>query len=217
MVVAPFLPILFAPDAVTHVDVSTPPSADVAGSSEPTDASSIQYGVAFTIEGVASAGPLCVDPCVLGTGGGIAVRVGHRLTGPLYYGLAYELSKQASNNIFRLGILQQLRAEGRYYVDTGRVTLPFLQLGLGVAGYGNEWAIETRGPLASLGVGVESQISRTTVVGVGLAYRGAWLSAFTDSSGAYRPGGVASIVGVDLQLEGLDPWPFARSTAKAAH
>lgn len=168
----------------------------------------IQYGVAFTIEQVADAGPLCVSPCVLASGGGIAMRAGHRLAGPFYYGLAYELSKQGSNNIYRLGILQQLRAEGRYYAETGRVTQPFLQGAVGVAGYGNEWSIDTKGPLVSGGIGAQVQISKDTVVGIGVAYRALLLSAFTDSAGAHRPGGVASIVGVDLQLEGVDPWPF---------
>lgn len=171
----------------------------------------IQYGVAFTIEQVADAGPLCVTPCVLASGGGIAMRAGHRLAGPFYYGLAYELSKQGSNNIYRLGILQQLRAEARYYAETGRVTQPFLQGAAGVAGYGNEWAIDTKGPLVSAGLGAQVQISKDTVVGIGVAYRALLLSAFTDTAGAHRPGGVASIVGIDLQLEGVDPWPFTRN------
>ena len=121
----------------------------------------IQYGVAFTVEGVASAGPLCVDPCVLSTGGGVAGRIGHRSSGPIYYGLAYEMSKQGSNNIYRLGVLQQLRLEGRYYPYTARVTQPFLQASLGVAGYGNQWSIDTKGPTASLGAGAQVQISTT--------------------------------------------------------
>ncbi len=169
----------------------------------------IQYGVAFTVEGVASAGPLCVDPCVLSTGGGVAGRLGHRTAGPFYFGLAYEMSKQGSNNIYRLGILQQLRLEGRYYPDTARVTQPFLQAGLGIAGYGNQWAIDTKGPMASLGVGAQFQISRNTVVGLGLAYRALLLSSFTDSAGAFRGSGVASILGVDFLLEALDIWPFS--------
>lgn len=170
----------------------------------------IQYGVAFTVEQVLSAGPICVDPCILSSGGGITVRVGQRTPGPFYFGLAYELSKQGSNNIYRLGILQQLRGEGRYYIETGRRTLPFLQFGGGVAGYGNEWSIETRGPLVYGGAGAQFQIARDTVVGVGLAYRAILLSGFTDTAGAKREGGIASIIGFDLQLEALDLWPSVR-------
>src|SRR5271170_3101384 len=43
----------------------------------------IQYGVAFTVEGVAHPGPVCADPnqpCILGSGGGIDIGVGWRPT-----------------------------------------------------------------------------------------------------------------------------------------
>jgi len=169
----------------------------------------IQYGVAFTVEQVLSAGPLCVDPCILGSGGGIAVRIGHRSVGPFYYGLAYELSKQGSNNIYRLGILQQMRIEARYYIETGRVTQPFIQAGGGFVGYGNEWGFDTRGPMLSAGAGAQVQIARDVVVGVGLAYRAMLLSSFVDSAGAARGGGIASLLGVDFQLEALGIWPAA--------
>jgi hypothetical protein len=177
---------------------------------EPSEAGPlIQYGVAFTVEQVASAGPMCVEPCILTSGGGIAVRVGQRTSGPFYWGLAYELSKQGSSNIYRLGILQQLRAEGRYYLETGRVTQPFFQVGAGVSGYGNEWSIQTRGPMFSAGAGAQIQIARDTVLGIGLAYRALIMSGFTDSAGAARAGGIASLIGIDFQLEALDVWPFS--------
>jgi hypothetical protein len=199
--------------AAAAVPPAATPSSDEAHDSHelPPDTSDalIQYGVAFTVEGVASAGPLCVDPCFLSSGGGVAVRVGHRSAGPIYYGLAYELSKQGSNNIYRLGILQQLRLEGRYYPNTGRAMQPFLQAGAGVTGYGNEWAIDTKGPMLSAGAGAQIQISRNTVVGVGVSYRALLLSSFTDSTGAYRPSGVASLLGIDFLLEAVDLWPFS--------
>ncbi|MEI7892681.1 MAG: hypothetical protein WCI05_06295, partial [Myxococcales bacterium] len=103
----------------------------------------LQYGIAFAVElPVGSA--FCADPqldCIFGTGGGIAGRLGLRLPGPWYLGAAYELSKHDSTKIYRLGILQQLRAEGRYYVFEGRDVAPFAGLGVGVSGYGNEWAV----------------------------------------------------------------------------
>ena len=105
-------------------------------------------------------------PCILGPGGGVAVRVGWRGTGALYFGGAYELSKQDPNKLLRLAILQQARAEGRYYFVSGRDTEPYLSAGSGVAGYGNEWGVDTWGPAAFVGLGVETQITRRTVVGV---------------------------------------------------
>ena len=69
----------------------------------------IQYGIAFTIEDVLAAGPICSNsPCILGSGGGIAGRGGFRGSERLYIGGSYELSKQEPNKLYLLGILQQV-------------------------------------------------------------------------------------------------------------
>jgi hypothetical protein len=167
----------------------------------------LQYGVAFTTEQVISPGPICDDtsvPCILGAGGGIVVRAGWRSTGPLYIGGAYELTKQDPNKLYRIALLQQARAEARHYFMTARVTEPYAAASLGVAGYGNEWAIDTWGPAASLGAGIEYQITRQTLVGLGLAYRLLYLSRFTDTAGTHRDGGIAQLLGIDLVLEQRD-------------
>lgn len=174
----------------------------------PTNIVYLQYGVAFTAESVLAPGPICDNaavPCIFGTGGGIAIRVGYRGAGPLYLGGAYEFSKQDPNNLYRLAILQQARFEGRYYLGTGRVTDPYAAFGGGLAGYGNEWGVDTWGPTASAGGGVEFQITRRTVVGLGLAYRLMWFHRFTDTSGADRAPGIAQLLGLDLVLEQRDP------------
>ncbi len=174
----------------------------------PTNVVYLQYGVALTAETVSAAGPICDNvavPCILGPGGGVAVRVGWRGTGALYFGGAYELSKQDPNKLLRLAILQQVRAEGRYYFVSGRDTEPYLSTGLGLAGYGNEWGVDTWGPAAFVGLGVETQITRRTVVGVALAYRLLYLQRFTDTSGAARDSGVAQLIGLDLVLEQRNP------------
>src|SRR5262245_34226532 len=102
---------------------STPP---------PSHVSYLQYGLSFTAELVASPGPMCDDAfapeqglgprpppvCIFGGGGGVAFRMGVRGTGPWYFGGAYEISKQDSTKLYRLAILQQIRGEARYYVDT---------------------------------------------------------------------------------------------------
>lgn len=166
-----------------------------------------QYGVAFTTEQVVAPGPICDNesiPCVLGAGGGIAVRAGWRSTGPLYLGGSYELTKQDPNKLYRIALLQQARAEGRYYLMTARVTEPYAAVSVGVAGYGNEWAIDTWGPGGSIGGGLEYQITRRTVVGIALAYRLLYFSRFTDTAGAERSPGIAQLFGVDLVLEQRD-------------
>lgn len=163
-----------------------------------------QYGVAFNSESVLSAGGICNaagSPCILGSGGGITIRGGWRNSGSLYFGFAYEITKQDPNKLYRIALLQQARAEGRYYFTTARVTEPYLAASLGLSGYGNQWSIDTWGPGGSLGAGVEYQVSRTTVVGISLDYRLLWFSRFTDTAGTNRDPGVAQLLGLNLVLE----------------
>jgi len=174
----------------------------------PTNVVYVQYGVALTAEVVSAAGPICDNvsvPCILGPGGGVAVRVGWRGIGAWYLGGAYELSKQDPNKLLRLAILQQARAEARYYFVSGRDTEPYLSAGLGVAGYGNEWGVDTWGPASFLGLGLETQITRRTVIGVALAYRLLYFQRFTDTTGAARDAGLAQLIGLDFVLEQRDP------------
>jgi hypothetical protein len=183
------------------------------GAPPPSNIVYFQYGVAFVTEQILSPGPICDNPsraCILGAGGGIVVRGGWRSKGPLYIGGAYELTKQDPNKLYRIALLQQARAEMRYYFMTARVTEPYLGASLGVAGYGNEWQIDTWGPAGSLGAGVEYQISRSIVVGLAFAYRLLYLSRFTDTSGAARDPGVAQLLGLDLVLEQRDSFLTTR-------
>jgi hypothetical protein len=177
----------------------------------PLNGTYFQYGVSFTGEFVAFPGPICpnaaVVPCIFGSGGGVAIRVGYRSAGPWYIGGAYELTRQDPDQLYRLAILQQLRAELRYYVTTGRLITPYVSGGAGVAVYGDasDHPIDTVAPSAFLGVGGEAQLSRTMVAGAALAYRLMYFTAFTDSSGTSRGSGIASVVGFDLTLEARDP------------
>ncbi len=196
-------------DAPGDVEGTVRPLVDLQNAGPPpTNVVYIQYGVAITAEVVSAPGPICDNvtvPCIIGPGGGIAVRVGWRGTGAFYLGGAYEFSKQDPNKLLRLAILQQARAEGRYYFVSGRDTEPYLSTGLGVAGYGNEWGVDTWGPGGFAGVGVETQLTRRTVVGVALAYRLLYFQSFRDTSGAARDAGITQLVGLDLVLEQRDP------------
>jgi len=168
----------------------------------------LQYGIAFTAEIATLPGPICATaaaPCILGSGGGIAARVGYRFPGPWYIGGAYEFSKQDPSQLYRLAILQQLRAEARYYFVTSRILEPYLGAGLGVAAYGNAWQVDVWAPIGSVGAGVELQITRTRVIGLAASYRLLYTSRFTDTSNTSRDPGVAQFFGVDLVLEARDP------------
>jgi hypothetical protein len=168
----------------------------------------LQYGVALAAEAVASAGPICsnVSNCILGSGGGIAIRAGWRPTDHWYMGGAYEASKQDPNQLYRLGILQQVRFEVRRYFPTGKETTPFVQLGAGAHGYGNEWGIDTWGPNGTIGVGLEVELGGPAlpVLALSLAYRPMYFQAWVDSSTLSHNAGVAHFVALEVSLEAKD-------------
>jgi hypothetical protein len=168
----------------------------------------LEYGAAFTAELVTSAGKMCAStsqPCILGSGGGIVARLGRRSAGPWYFGGAYEMSKQDPSSLYRFATLQQLRAEVRWYLTTGLDTYPYAAFGGGAAAYGNEWGIDTYGPSVFIGLGMETQISRQTVVGLAAAYRLIGLRSFRDSTGFEREGSVVQVFGFDFVVEERNP------------
>jgi hypothetical protein len=190
-----------AADAATPM---TPNAASVAP--PPSDRAYVQYGVALVAEIVASAGPACSGNgnCILGSGGGAIARAGWRPSAVLYLGGAYEMTKQDPHQLYRLAILQQLRAEARWYFPTGRETSPFVLLGAGVSGYGNDWwPVDTGGPSASLGGGVEIQLGGPVLV-LALAYRPSYFHSWVDSSTLSHDGGFAHFVGFEAAIEAQD-------------
>jgi len=172
----------------------------------------LQYGVAFTIEGVTSPGPICAgasgpaSPCILGSGGGIAARAGWRPTERLYIGGSYEFSKQEPDKLYRLGILQQARGELREYFPNGHRTTPFGLLEAGVATYGDEWSVATFGPSATLGGGIEVEVSGGILLDVSIFYRPVYLlQHFVDSSTLTHDPGITQFVGLELAIEAQEP------------
>ena len=125
-------------------------------------------------------------PCILGSGVGLALRVGYRSRGPWYFGGAYQVSRHDASNLLRLAIMQQLRAEVRHYFDSGTRLTPYASVGMGAAAYGNEFGLETGGLCGLLAAGGEFQVSRGTAVGIGLAYRPFFLRGWTDGAGQQR-------------------------------
>jgi hypothetical protein len=166
----------------------------------------LQYGVALVAEFVASAGPACSNGtnCILGSGGGMVARAGWRPNESLYVGGAYEMTKQDPHQLYRLAILQQARAEVRWFFPTGREASPFLLFGGGVSGYGNTWwPIDTWGPSASFGAGIEVQLGGP-VLAVTLVYRPTYLHAWVDSSTFLHDAGFAHFVALEAAVEAQD-------------
>ena len=180
----------------------------------PNNVEYFQYGVGVAVEKLASGGDVCPagakTPCILGSGGGLAIRMGYRARGPWYVGGAYEFTRMDSSNLLRLAILQQLRGEARYYLDAGNRLTPYAVLGFGGAFYGNEWNVSAGGPTLSAGLGLEFQVTQSTVIGGALGYRAFLLHHWTDSTGQDRADrylgfGLAHTIGFELTLELRDP------------
>jgi hypothetical protein len=194
----------------------------------PNNVEYFQYGVGLAVEKLASGGDVCPTntgtpagstmgttgtasiPCILGSGGGLTIRMGYRSRGPWYMGGAYEFTRMDSSNLLRLAILQQLRGEARYYLDSGNRLTPYGLLGFGAAVYGNEWNASTIGPTLSAGLGLEFQVTQSTVIGGSVGYRGFLLHRWTDSTGLERANrylgfGLASTIGFELTLEIRSP------------
>lgn len=182
-----------------------PAAAEEPSSSPRAELDFLQYGAAFTAESQTRSGGICPsgarERCILGSGGGFVVRVGHRSQEGWFLGGAYEFSKHDSANLLNLGILQQLRAEARRYLVRGSRFAPYVLGSVGAAGYGNEWAVETYGFATALGIGIEYESTREVFVGLAPAYRAIWLRSWQDKAGQERNGGVAHFIGLELTLE----------------
>jgi hypothetical protein len=197
-----------SPASIARADDSTVPSAIAASerlAPPPSRHSYLQYGVALAAETVVSSGAICtrVDNCIFGSGGGLAVRVGWRPNDYFFLGGTYEVSKQDPDQLYRLGILQQLRAEGRRYFPTGREVTPFFLLGAGVGGYGNEWSIDTWGPTGTLGGGIEVELGGPVLL-VSAAYRPMYFHSWVVSSTNDLQSGIVHFVGLDVAVEAKD-------------
>jgi hypothetical protein len=180
-------------------------ASDSALAPPPSQHSYVQFGVGLAAEVVESPGPICsnVSNCILGSGGGLVVRVGFRPVDRWYVGGAYEVSKQDPSQLYRLGILQQLRAEGRRYFPTGRETSPFVVVGAGASGYGDEWRVDTWGINATLGGGLEIELG-AAVLAISMAYRPMYFESWSDTSGIPHDAGVAHFLSLEVSIEAQD-------------
>ena len=187
-------------------------AADDVPALTPTQLDFLQYGAAIVTELRVAQQGICPQdataPCILGNGGGLGLRVAHRSHEGWLFGGAYEFSKQDSSNILNLPILQQLRAEARYYLVHGSRLSPYLIAGAGGAAYGNQWSVDTWGFVVTGGLGIEYESTREVFVGLAPCYRAVHLGSWQDAAGQYRPGGLAHFIAIELTLEVRSP--FAR-------
>lgn len=188
----------------TRAELARDPELDGVRPS-PLEVDYAQYGVGIAADLVLEPGAICpsavVVPCIVGSGGGPVLRGGYRPSGPFYVGGAYQFSKLDSSNLYRLGILQELRAEMRYFLDTRARVAPFVTWGLGGVVYGNEFGAETGGVSAFFGGGFEFEVSRAAVVGANIVYRPVLLAGYTDAAGLERSTGIVQFLHLEFLLE----------------
>lgn len=197
-----------AVDTSVADSAAAPPVAETVAS-PPTPRDWLQVGAAFISESVSEPGGVCPDrareACILGSGGGVALRGGRRFQSGLWVGGVYSFSRHDAANLIKLPILQQLRLEARLYLRQGYRLTPYVVVGAGLGAYGSEWRAETFGPLATLGIGGEIELTQQVYAGATLAYRPLFLGEWVDSAGQSR-GGLAHLIGLELTLETRGPF-----------
>jgi len=187
---------------VTPANVAPP---NIAPPENRLDTGYVQYGGALSAEFLASSGGICPEgmsvPCVIGSGGGLGVRAGYRFHAPFYLGMAYEFSKHDAHKAIYLAILQQVRAETRYFLPVPGPYRPFLTAGVGAVGYGSQWSLEAVGGMALIGFGLEVEFTSSSLMSLILSYRPILLKNWQDSALLDRPTGVLSLVGLEVGFE----------------
>jgi hypothetical protein len=177
----------------------------------PSSGEYLSYGVAFHSESLLATGNVCPDfaseQCVLGAGGGISFAGAYR--GPLYsVGGVYEASFHDSNNIYQRGVLQQLRAEWRFRprgMAISDTISPFVGTGAGLAGYGDNWRVDTIGGAGHFSIGTEFDLGVKLAAVFAISYRAIYFREFTDPTDQRRPAGLVHMLGLQLGLELHDP------------
>jgi hypothetical protein len=191
-----------APPA-TEAKLDPPKKSDARPS--PLQVDYAQYGLAIGGDFDLASGPICpaneVTPCIIGSGGGLTLRGGYRSAGPWYFGAAYQFSKLDSNNLFRLGTFQQLRFETRYFLDFGSRISPYFEWGAGGCIYGNLFGADTGGAVLRGGGGMQVEITRFVVVGLGLSYQPVLLVGYTDTTKQVRDTGVTHFLHFEVVIE----------------
>ena len=194
--------------------LAPPAFAQTGSKPPPTSVEYLQYGVSLHTLTLLDGGAVCPEgaqtPCIVGSGGGLGLRIGYRARGPFYAGASFQLSRLNSSSLLRLGIMQRLTADGRYYFERGTRLTPYLQASFGGAIYGNEWGASTGGIALGLGVGLEYQITATTVLAVVPTYQPVAFRHWRDATGQLRADGplgfgVAHWLAVQVVIEARDP------------
>src|SRR5258706_10938262 len=101
--------------ALVAIGSTRPAFAQTAVAPPPTSVEYMQYGVSLHTLTLLDGGSVCPigarTPCIVGSGGGLGLRMGYRSRGPFYLGASFQLSRLNSSNLLRLAILQRLTVQ----------------------------------------------------------------------------------------------------------
>ena len=127
--------------------------------------------------------------CVMQSGGGIGVSIERRW--PTGFGglVAYDVWFLDSDSVYELAVQQFLRGGMRYTMPTDFVFHPIFELSLGVMGLGDIFRVATAGVLVQAFSGIETELTESAGVRVGLGLRAFSHSPFSTERDGVRRGG----------------------------
>lgn len=116
--------------------------------------------------------------CVLEGGGGVGVSIERRWPSGFGGLLAYDAWFLDSDSVFELAVQQQLRGGIRYTMPTDYVFHPIFELSIGMMGLGDIFRLSTGGLLMQAFSGVETELTESVGVRMGMGLRAFSHSAF---------------------------------------
>jgi hypothetical protein len=129
--------------------------------------------------------------CVLEAGGGIGVSLERRWPSGFGALAAYDVWFLDSDSVYELAVQQLLRGGMRYTMPTDFVFHPIFELSLGFMGLGDIFRIATGGLLLQAFSGVETELTESFGVRMGMGLRAFSHSSFrTERDGVRRGDGI---------------------------
>lgn len=164
------------------------------------------YGISVGARIVAASGSLCPDregvTCVLGTGGGFALRASRRWPTGLGIEGGYEVFAHNTGDLYDPGLVQALFASARAEVATAGRVRPFGRAGIVLAALGDSFAPDTAGAGLDVAGGLEVELSQVLAISVAGTTRALWFLPFETQDGVGRSdGGVPTLLlGIEVGL-----------------
>lgn len=126
--------------------------------------------------------------CVLKTGGGVGVSIERRYPSGFGGLVAYDVWFLDSDAVYELAVQQVLRGGLRYTTPTDYVFHPIFELSLGAMGLGDIFRIQTGGALVQAFSGVETELTESYGVRIGIGMRAFTHSTFRTTRDGVRRG-----------------------------